>query len=68
MKKKLVSQFWVVRNTQGQYMGTFAAYTAQAAIRRLIESDSQYTNVFKGQRMKGMEPANFTATPKESES
>lgn len=40
-------QMFTVRNAKGQYLGTFAAYTAEAAIQRLIASDRSTASTFR---------------------
>ncbi len=46
-RQKKEIAIWTVRNTKGQFLGTFYAYTAQEAINKLVASDRSTASTFR---------------------
>lgn len=47
MRQPKQSRVWTVRNAQGQYMGSYYAYTAEQAISRVIADDNRVASTFR---------------------
>ena len=61
MFKSKESCIWTVRNTKGQYIGAFWAYTAQEAISKAVRADAAAGSTFRSQPA-SLKGATLTAT------
>lgn len=61
-RKAKESQLWTVRNTQGQYMGNYFAFTAEQAISRVIADDNRTASTFRKSQPASIKRDGLTAS------